>query len=313
MNLISARHPKLKPLFSISKNQKKKIPTNRAGFTLIEVLIALFILALIGATTAKAVVDAAKLREVLRDETEFASEFRTSIAFIERDLNQVFNPRWYLPADFKPLDPYNNTAQVAPAEGSNGTPPPKTLSVEEINRKTRGIAFQPTDYWGPVLDPTGIRASRFQGKIDSFSFLSSSHTRIYQQKKESIYSKIKYELIKQPNNPNLSDEQNAKFSSLRALVKIENTHAFEFEDPKDGHFINNYVILNNIKSIKFSYYKKGEKDTLKEWDSESTDLKWQFPVAIQMEVSISGPKDRTLDEKILFYLETPNDLLPKTY
>ena len=295
-------------------NLRASRKSNESGFTLIEVLIALFILILIGTTTAKAVIDAAKLREVLRDETEFASEYRTSVAFIERDLNQVFNPRWFLPADFKPLDPYNNNTLVpAPAPGAPAAPVIKTLTTDEISRKTRGAAFQPSDYWGPVIDPTGIRASRFQGKADTFSFVSSSHIRIYQQKKESIYAKVKYQLIKQPNNPNLTDEQNAKYSSLQALVKIENTHAFEAEDPKDAAYINTYVILNNIKKIKFSYYKKDDKEPLREWDSETTDLKWQFPSAIEMEVSISGPKDRTLDEKILFYLETPNDILPKTY
>ena len=78
-------------------------------------------------------------------------------------------------------------------------------------------------------------------------------------------------------------------------------------------YINTYVILNNIKKIKFSYYKKDEKDPVKEWDSESTEQKGIFPIAVEMEVSISGPKERNLEEKLLFFLETPNDLLPKTY
>jgi len=102
-------------------------------------------------------------------------------------------------------------------------------------------------------------------------------------------------------------------SGYKALVKIENTHAFEIEDKKDVPYLNTYVILNNIKSIKFTYYKKDDKDSVKEWDSESTELKWIFPTAVQMEVSIAGPKDRTMDEKILFNLETPNDVLPSTY
>ena len=300
MNLILVKHPK-----SLITHRRS------AGFTLIEVLIALFILVLIGTTTSKAVIDAAKLREVLRDETEFASEFRTSVAFIERDLNQVFNPRWFLPADLKPLDPYNNNPAPIPPEG---TPPgAKVLTVDEISRRTRGGAFQSSDYWGPVLDPSGIRSSRFKGKSDSFSFITASHLRIYQQKKESIFSKVRYEMIHQPNNSNLSDEQNRKYSSLLALVKIENTRAFEMEEPKEANYINSYIILNNIKQIKFSYYKKDEKDSLREWDSESADLKGQFPSAVEIELTLTGPKDRLLDEKLLFYLETPNDVLPKTY
>jgi prepilin-type N-terminal cleavage/methylation domain-containing protein len=294
----------------LAKLRRRNSPSSSEGFTLIEVLIALFILVLIGVTTSKAVIDAAKLREVLRNETEYASEFRTSITFIERDLDQVFNPRWFLAADFKPLDPYNANPVGSPSPAS---PDVHVLTIEEITRRTRGAAFQTSDFWGPILDPSGIRASRFKGKSDSFSFVSASHMRIYQQKKESIYAKIRYQLIKQPNNPNLSDEQNAKNASLFALVKIENTRAFELEDPTDAPYINTYLILNNIKKITFAYYRKDEKDTTKEWDSESVAQKGLFPTAISVELTVIGPKDRTIDEKLLFYLETPNDLLPKTY
>ena len=277
-------------------------------------MIALFILIMIGTTTSKAVIDAANLKEILKDETEFASEFRTSTSFLERDLNQVFNPRWFLAADLKPLDPYNqNQPQTTgtPIPGAAARPP--AISIDEITRRTKGTAFQTYDFWGPMLDATGIRASRFQGKDTSLSFVSSSHIRIYQQKKESIYSKIKYDLVKQPPNPNLSKEQNDKFAGLYELVKIENPRAFDLEEPKDAPYVETYVILKNIKKLTFRYYKGDEKEPLKEWDSEGTEVKNMFPIAVEMSVSLVGPKDRTLDSTVMFYLETPNDILPKTY
>jgi prepilin-type N-terminal cleavage/methylation domain-containing protein len=284
------------------------------GFTLIEVMIALFILVMIGTTTSKAVIDAAKLKEVLKDETEFSSEFRTSTLFIERDLSQIFNPRWFLPPDLKPLDPYNPPPPPPPpAPGQR--PPMPTLGVDEITRKTRGRAFQPTDFWGPILDPTGIRASRFKGKEAEISFVTASHVRIYQSKKESIYAKVRYELVKQEPNPNLNEEQNRKLAGLFSLVKVENTRAFELDEPKDAPYVNTYVILNNVKKLKFSYLKAGEKDSVREWDSESSDQnqKGKFPSSVEMEVTLVGPGDRILESKVLFNLETPNDVLPKTY
>jgi hypothetical protein len=276
-------------------------------------MISLFILVLIGTTTSKAVVDAAKLKEVLRDETDFSSEFRTSTAFIERDLSQVFNPRWFLPADFKPIDPYAQPAP--PPQVPAGSPKPlPSLTPDEINRKTRGSAFQSFEHWGPILEPSGIRASRFKGKESEMSFVSASHVRIYQLKKESVYSKIRYELRRQEENPNLTREQNEKRKMLYSLVKIENTRAFELEEPaKDAPYVSVYAVLNNVKSLKFLYYKSGEKDPLREWDSESTDPKGQFPTSVEMEVSLIGPGDRVLDSKVLFNLEAPNEILPKTY
>jgi prepilin-type N-terminal cleavage/methylation domain-containing protein len=289
-----------------SKWQKNK------GFTLIEVMIALFILVMIGTTTSKAVIDAAKLKEVLKDETEFSSEFRTSTLFIERDLSQIFNPRWFLASDFKPLDPYNPPPPPPPpAPGQRPSLP--VLGIDEINRRTRGRGFQPSEFWGPILDPSGIRASRFKGKETELSFVAASHVRIYQSKKESIYAKVKYELVRQEPNPNLTAEQNQKHANLYSLIKIENTRAFEMDEPKEAPDLHSYVILNNVKKLKFSFYKFGEKEPVREWDSESSDQKGKFPASVEMEVTLVGPEDRVMDSKVLFNLETPNDVLPKTY
>jgi len=288
-----------------------KSVAGRRGFTLIEVMISLFVLVLIGVTTSKAVLDAAKLKEVLKDETDFASEFRTSMGFIERDLDQVFNPRWLLPPDQKQIDPYAQPNVTNTTPGTVSKVP--AMSPDQLNRYLNGTAFQAYEYWDPVYDATGIRASRFKGDETSFSFVSASHTRIYQQKRESIYAKVKYSLEPQPSDPNLTREQNEKFSHLSALVKTENTHAFELEEPKDAPYVNHYLVLNHIKKLTVAYYKAGETEPVKEWDSDAVDTKGLFPEAVEITLSLVGPKDRTMDAKILFKLETPNDLLPITY
>ena len=300
MSLMSMRR--------LNKSRCRSI-TNSAAFTLIEVMISLLILVIIGTATSKAVIDAAGLKEKLKDETEFSSEFRTSITLIERDLNQVFNPRWFLSPDQKPLDLY--APPTPPATMVPGVTPP--LSAQEINNKLRGSAFQASEYWSTVFDASGLRPSRFKGDDHSMSFVAASHVRIYQQKKESIYAKIKYDIIKQPPNSNLSKEQNDKISNYSSLIKIENTHAFELEEAKDVPYVQTYTILNQIKKIKFSYFKIGEKTPATSWDSEAADTKGIFPEAIQMELSLEALNGRTLDATILFKLEAPNEVLPKTY
>ncbi len=287
--------------------------TRPSGFTLIEVLIALFILVLIGTTTSKAIIDAAQLKEVLKDETEFSSEFRTSLGFIERDLNQVFNPRWFLDVNLKQIDPFAAPVVAPTTPGTNPAPTFKQLPPEELNRYLKGNAFQSYEHWAAIYDSTGIRASRFKGTDKTMSFVAASHVRIYQQKKESIYAKIKYVVEKQEPNPNLTQEQNQKSANLFQLAKIENTRAFELDDPKEGSFINHYVILNNIKKIVFRYYQAGKKDALTAWDSDQVDQKGKFPEAVEMELELQSPQGKMIDSIVLFKLEAPNDVLPKTY
>jgi prepilin-type N-terminal cleavage/methylation domain-containing protein len=283
---------------------------NSKGFTLIEVMISLFVLVLIGVTTSKAVLDAAKLKEVLKDETEFSSEVRTSMTFIERDLNQIFNPRMLLPPD---QIQYDQFAQPTTNGNPAGVGAPTLLPPDQLNRFLRGYAFQSFNYWGAVYDQTGIRPSRFKGDESSFSFVAASHNRIYQQKKESIYAKIKYSLSPQAQNPNLNKEQNEKLKGLKSLIKTENTRAFELEDPKEAPYINYYTVLNNIKNFRIGYFKRGEKDAVRTWDSDAIETRGLFPEAVEIEVTLQAPNDRTTDSKILFKLETPNNVLPRTY
>jgi prepilin-type N-terminal cleavage/methylation domain-containing protein len=289
---------------STSIPRSKRDPrTAVSGFTLIEVMIALFILVIVGFATSKAVIDAAQLKENLKDDTEFSSEFRTSVTLIERDLNQVFNPRWFLGPEAVALDFQNAAPAVAPA----------LINGPEVNRMLRGEAVRNGAYWGKVFDTTGIRPSRFQGDEKSMSFVSASHLRIYREKKESIYSKIRYELERMRENPNLTKEQNQKNSGLYSLIKIENTRAFELEEPRDSPYIQYFTILNQIKTLKFRYYKAGEKNPVNSWDSDTEEHQGAFPEMVEMELSLEALNGRTMDATVMFRLEAPNEVLPTTY
>lgn len=267
------------------------------GFTLIEVLVVLFILVLIGTMMAQAIVDAGKLRLTLTQETEFANELRTSLQVIERDVSQSFNPRWILPSRLQPLDPYNPPQPSQGNENKNSDLIPAT--IEEINNRTRGEAFKTTEYWGPVLAPSGIRAARFLGDENSFSFISASHVKVYKEKKESIYAKIKY------------------FLNKDQLIKRVNTRAFDLNDPKilsqDTPYLQDYTLLTQILSLKFSYYSKKNAGFVKTWDSESQELKWQYPESIEMTFTLKGPGGKEVTQTVDLKMEAPEDALPQTY
>jgi prepilin-type N-terminal cleavage/methylation domain-containing protein len=292
----------MKSTLTRSSNPDRKRIMN-SGFTLIEVMIALFILVIIGFATSKAVIDAARLKETLKEDTEFSSEFRTSISLIERDLNQVFNPRWFLGPDMRPCD-FSDTRPATP---------PAKLNCAEVNNRLRGEAARSTEYWGKVFDTTGIRPSRFKGDEKSMSFVSASHLRVYREKRESIYAKVKFEIEKQRENPNLTREQNQQNAGLYSLIKTENTRAFDLDEPKESPDIQYFTVLNQIKSLKFRYYKAGEKNPVNTWDSDTEEFNGAFPEMVEMELSLQALNGRTMDATVMFRLEAPNEILPSTY
>ena len=120
-------------------------------------------------------------------------------------------------------------------------------------------------------------------------------------------------MIRQPPNPNLNKDQNEKNAGLSSLIKTENTRVFDLDEPKEAPYIQYFTLLNQIKSIKFGYYKLGEKNPVTSWDSEAADTKGIFPEMVEMTLSLQALNGRTLDAKILFKLEAPNDILPTTY
>ncbi len=289
---------------SILPTRRKAVThTAISGFTLIEVMIALFILVIIGFATSKAVIDAAKLKETLKDDTEFSSEFRTSITLIERDLNQVFNPRWFLGPEAVEIDLSDTRPPVPPAK----------LNGAEVNNSLRGEASRKSDYWSKVFDTSGIRSSRFKGDDHSMSFVTASHVRIYREKKESIYAKVRYEIEKQRDNPNLTKQQNEQNAGLYSLIKTENTRAFDLDEPKESPHIQYFTVLNQIKSLKFRYYKLGEKNPVTSWDSDTDEFKGKFPEMVEMELMLQALNGKTMDATVLFRLEAPNEVLPTTY
>ena len=101
---------------------RKPLPSVR-GFTLIEIIIAMFILAFLSVFTVQAIQNALKTKTKIQGEIDRNSTLRDALRIMERDINMAFN---YHDAY---IQLYNQAQDERKKRGSSKTTNPTTPAV----------------------------------------------------------------------------------------------------------------------------------------------------------------------------------------
>jgi general secretion pathway protein J len=255
----------------------KKRPANTAGFTMLEVLIAIALLGMISLGIYQATAETYRLRDILLNEGDFYNGIRLSLSVMDRDISLLYSP--YI---MKPEEPV-----TAPSAR------PITLST----------AADATTFWGPATDDGGIKPSRFIGTDTKISFVSASHIRLYKDAPESEFALISYELV-QDRTSGLPDSM--------VLLKNESSNVF-IEDERTDKLKKTYPLLHGIKKWRYRYYRKDKDRWENSWDSDKEDFKNIYPDIIEVTVEVIGPSRLHFEGMYKFRPETPlNGLNPST-
>jgi len=239
---------------------------SQAGFTLIEVMIAMVLLVIISISIYQATTQTYALRDKLMHEGEFFNGIRLSMGILERDFSMLYSP-----------------VLMKPEDKRTNPPPADAQDLQAIIEADQGVQQQ---FWGAVVDKTGIRPSKFVGTDNKLSFISASHVRIYKNAAESEFAKVTYELQ--------NDRSGLPSAELgQVLVKTSNPNAFD-EDDSPGNadkakLKRVYPLLPGVKSLKYRYYRKDKDQWGTSWDSDSADTKNIYPDMIECTIEVVGP------------------------
>lgn len=259
---------------------------NNRGFTLIEVVIAIALMAFISIGVFQALNSTYRTRDTLQSEGDFYSAIRVAMSILESDIAQIFSPEQMIPKKNAGLPA--GTGQQ-PNEG-------------DVPTEDRWWT-----YWGPMSHKNGIRLSRFFGTANSLFFVSASHLRVYRNSPESELARISYEIKKDDKVPD--DEPWAKGTSV--LIKTSNTNVFDFENDEDT-FTRTYPLLTGLKSLVFRYYQREKNHWYDTWDSSHPDFKNLFPDLVEVRFEAVGPNNLLYDGIYQFRPELPVKGLPST-
>jgi prepilin-type N-terminal cleavage/methylation domain-containing protein len=267
------------------------------GFTLIEVVLALSLLALICFGLFTGVSHTFKLRDDLRIESELNNSLVLALNLIQRDINNIYSPQLAAIPPPPPLTPPGGGAGTLAPQLQPPLPPPQLPQMGDLQIVT--------PYWGAAIEASGLRPSRFLGKATEMNFISLTHSRIYKEAPESEFCKISYELK--------SQDPDAEVPGTSALIRTESPNAFKISQFDSDLLETRAALLHGIRKFQIRYYEReGETwKTTNSWDTEQESTKNSFPEIIELTIEQVGPQNLSVEGVYQFRPEIPlNGLYP---
>jgi hypothetical protein len=287
---------------SSSSRRSKRRPDD-SGFTLLEVMISMFIIMFIGIAIYQMTTKTFELRDVLANEGDFYNGIRLSMQLVQRDVALMYSPVLILP-DW-PKAPAQPGQPTSPELGQPQTPQAQQQAFQEQQDLQAGDNGQTFQFWGPMIDKSGIRPMHFIGTEDKMSFIAVSNVRIYRDSPESEFIKVAYELVK--------DENEAAIEGTSILIKTASANVWE-EDERRDKLRKAYAVLRGVKKLKFRYWRKdkGKDGYSNSWDSDKEDQKNIYPDLIEVSVEVLGPSRLVFEGIYNFRPEVPLSGIPGT-
>ncbi len=269
---------------SSSSPNRHPVFGDRSGFTLMELVIAIFVLMLMSVGIFQAIWETFRLRDTLLVEGDFYNAIRLSTDLLRRDINLMYSPMLMAPPK--------------PSPSPGAVPGDPYAAFAGANSNDLGDLMVAKDYWGPAIDATGLRPSRFVGTDRKLTFIAASHIRVYKDSPESDLAKVSYELV----------EDRSAIDGVEGslLLKTTSPNAFDLESDRDKYVVT-LPLLHGVKSLRFRFYRLSNKTWYNNWDTEQEDFRNIFPDMIELALEVNGPQRLSHEGLYLFRPEVPLD------
>jgi type II secretory pathway pseudopilin PulG len=265
---------------------------NLKGFTILEVLIAMSLMVFISIAIFQATRQSFKVREILSNEGDFYNSIRLAMDVLNRDIQVIYSPiAYWRPPNFgQTFQPGSPQAQAQMAEQD---------AISQFAELTLQSKF-----WAPAIHRIGIRPAIFRGTVNTVSFISLSHVRVYQSTPESEFVQIEY------HTQEIKDVRNN--GTTLALMKTQNTNAFSLRDKENSEGMIKFSLLEGLEEIKFRYYRADKQEWLYEWDSTSFEQQGRYPDVIEVAIKVKHSDRLKFTGTYRFRPEIPIDGVPRT-
>lgn len=260
--------------------------SNEKGFTLIEVLITVGILATMTVLSAQSIQQAIKSKTKIQGQIDEVSRMRDALRLMEADINLAFHYR-DIEKEIKELV---NKPQTAAPGGANPqqpavpTPPPVPTPIPQDE--------------APRTDPS----TNFIGTSSSLDFVTMNNARMIRSLKQADFIEVGYSL--KPCR-SVSGEKSSSDCLWRR------TTAWVDDDVTKGG--DEIVLLENVSEFKLRYIGKGKEDWVSEWKTGpggDTVTKESFPASVEISMTVEqgkAAKKKKYSMQIVARVRFPNN------
>lgn len=271
---------------------------NQRGFTLLEVVIAVAIMAVLSFYTAQSISSAVKSKAKVQTDIDRVSTLRAAMNVLKEDLHRAFNYR------DPNIELYNRAGVMRQAQEQqrqqSGQPAPGAPGAPNPAPGAAGVAGQPLPPFEPRPE---MIFTGFKGEKSSLYFTSLNNSRTQSNEGSSEQMKVGYFLrtCRSRKDPNKSGQ---------CLVRSKATYLDE-EIDKGGEEM---VLLENVTRFELQYLGpiRGS-DWQGSWrsnDGQDASMRGQFPVAVEVTLEHhdkSLPQSKPTAMTIVAEIRNPNN------
>ncbi|MGZ5279283.1 MAG: type II secretion system protein GspJ [Pseudobdellovibrionaceae bacterium] len=274
---------------------------SRNGFTLLEVMIVLVIMATLSVLSSQSIQQAIKNKIKLQTQVQDMSEVRDALKVIERDVNLAFH---YTDLETELKDMIKKK-RVELSKGTGGTLPGGITTTTTTQPGTPLTAvYNPNDPNDPLnktypdrIDP----ATHFVGHENEMFFATLNSSRLNEGSQQADFIKVGY-LLQSCKKP--GQETSSKSCLVR---KSSNVVEGDITKQEDG-----VILLTDVSEFKMRYYGKGKQDWANDWDTAQGDgiAKNRFPDAVEISLTVekgATDKKKKISMQLVVPIRFPNN------
>lgn len=295
----------LMPAYKSTPKVNGFIPNNHHGFTLLEVIISITILAFISIYTAESIQSGLKSKAKIHDKLDNQSLLEDALKVMDDDIQLAFHYRdidveIFNKAQKQRKKDHESKSSTNTTTG-NGQTTSNPAQGSSGNKTSAQNQAQKIKYDYTLKKDNSL--TQFVGDKDQLNFTSLSYSRTIANSLVSNQAEVGYYLR------NCKNRTHPDWSS-RCLVRRINPYI----DDKIGDGGTETVLLENVVKFQLRYLGTESENWLDTWASnESGDAvtKGNFPFAVEITLKIQNkhlPKSKPLEMTIVSQIEFPNNL-----
>lgn len=264
------------------------------GFTLLELVIVLGILASLAILSVQSISTATANRKKIQAEVDFSSSGRDALKIMERDINLAFHYR-----DLeKELIESANKAFAAPNPSPTTSTQPGSPTTTTLPQAQNPFKLNTQNR----VDPE----TQFVGSETELSFVSLNASQIDSSQPLADFFVVGYS-VRDCRKPG----QDSIRSSTKCLLRRTKAYA-EGDVTKGGEEV---ILLDSVIEFKLRYFGEGKQDWVKDWNSLTGDsaTKSRYPDAVEISLTIGDPgneKQKKISFQIVAPIRFPNNSDP---
>lgn len=245
------------------------ISASNAGFTLLEILIAITLLAFITLGVVNITENAAQTKERTTEINANNLQIETAMSRFEWDFSQIYSPLYFTTVmNFQNTNNFaggdnqgidggggvNQGTQQGAQQGAQGgaTSPYLQQYYEQLVQR-----FERNEHFSAV-SKEGYPIPRFYApEKNVFEFFTSSNRRKLENTKQSHFAWVRYSLAEQEDLPGDEEENKNIPKSLKSLVRYfsaDDPYSDKRLDIEDAERVKGAVLLRNVENLEFQFW-----------------------------------------------------------